>query len=121
MTDVKDLLIKTLSAVFPEYQVYLQGSLSDSDGYDEAFFTFWNNYANDASFYDNAETQTIWSFDVNFYATDPVLVNTVLLEAKKALKTVGFIPDGSGHDVASDEDTHTGRGLTVLFLQKVRL
>ena len=57
---------------------------------------------------------------MNFYSNDPLLVNTVLLEAKQMLKAVGFIPDGSGYDVVSDEPTHTGRGMNFSFIQKVR-
>ena len=120
LTDVKKLLIDTLEAQF-HLPVYLQGSLSDNDDYPASFFTYWNNYTNDEAFFDNLETQVIWDFDLNFYSNDPVLVNTMLLQAKSALKAVGFIPDGSGHDVFSDEETHTGRGLTLLFIQKVRL
>ena len=94
--------------------------MSDDEAYPDSFFTFWNNYSDDQAFYDNAETQTVWNFDLNFYSNDPTLVNTVLLAVKAELKKVGFIPDGSGHDVLSDEETHTGRGLTLLFLEKVR-
>lgn len=118
-TDVKTLLISTLDDAF-HYPVYLQGSLSDDTDYPDAFFTFWNNYTDDGEFYDNVENQVTWDFDLNFYSNDPALVNTVLLQAKAALKAVGFIPDGSGHDVMSDEPTHTGRGLTLLFIEKVR-
>ena len=119
MVDVKQLLLDTVENAF-HLPMYLQGSLSADDAYPAEFFTFWNNYTTDAAFYDDTETETIWNFDLNFYSTDPVRVNTVLLQAKTALKAVGFIPDGSGHDVVSDEPTHTGRGLTLLYLQKVR-
>lgn len=119
MTDVKSLLIDTLTNTFG-LPVILQGSLSKEDAYPDAFFTFWNNYSNDSAFYDNAESDVIWNFDLNYYSNDPASVNSVLLEAKKLLKTVGFIPDGSGHDVLSDEPTHTGRGMTLLFIEKVR-
>lgn len=118
--EAKNLLINTLVDVF-NYPVMLQGSLSADDAYPVNFFTFWNNSTDDAAFYDNAETETIWNFDLNFYSTDPMLVNTVLLQAKAALKAVGFIPDGSGHDVMSDEPTHTGRGMTLYFIEKVRV
>lgn len=118
--EAKNLLINTLVDVF-NYSVMLQGSLSADDAYPANFFTFWNNSTDDAAFYDNAETETIWNFDLNFYSTDPMLVNTVLLQAKAALKAVGFIPDGSGHDVMSDEPTHTGRGMTLYFIEKVRV
>lgn len=117
MVDVKLLLINTLSAEFP-YPVIQQGSLSTEDEYPSSFFTFFNNSALDDAFFDNTETETIWDFDLNFYSVDPVLVNTILLQAKQKLKAVGFIPDGSGHDVISDEHTHTGRGINVLYIER---
>lgn len=117
MIDVKELLINTLNTNFKDYPVYLQGSISRDDPYPESFFTFWNNSSNDSAFYDNTETECIWDFDLNFYSSDPTLVNTVLLTAKSALKSVGFIPDGNGYDVMSDEATHTGRGMNILFIQ----
>lgn len=117
MADVKMLFINTLKDAF-DYPVILQGSLSTEDAYPESFFTFWNNTTNDEAFFDNEETQIIWDFDLNFYSTDPNLVNTVLLTAKQALKAVGFIPDGVGYDVLSDEHTHTGRGINLLYLDR---
>lgn len=117
--DVKKLLLDTLEEAY-HLPVILQGSLSDDEEYPEAFFTYFNNYSDDSAFYDNKETEVVWNFDLNYYATDPASVNAKLLEAKQLLKTVGFIPDGSGHDVVSDEPTHTGRGMTLLFIEKVR-
>ncbi len=116
--DVKKLLIDTLKDNFESYPVYLQGSLSVDEEYPESFFTFWNNSTNDDAFFDNTETETIWDFDLNFYSVDPDLVNSVLLAAKTELKAVGFIPDGSGYDVMSDEPTHTGRGLNLLYIER---
>lgn len=118
MTDVKNLLLSTLENEF-HYPIYLQGSMSVDSKYPDSFFTFWNNSTDDTEFYDNSETQTIWNFDLNFYSNDPELVNTVLYEAKLLLRSVGFIPDGSGYDVLSDEITHSGRGINLLFIQKV--
>lgn len=116
--DVKMLLINTLESF--NVPIYLQGSLSVDEKYPDSFFTFWNNDTTDNAFFDNNETQTIWDFDLNYYSNDPASVNSVLLEAKKQLKAVGFIPDGSGYDVISDEPTHTGRGINLLFIEKVR-
>ena len=118
IVDVKLLMITTLNTKFSTYPVYLQGSLSDEDDYPDSFFTYWNNSTNDDAFFDNVETQTLWDLDLNFYSNDPVLVNSVLLEAKKALKAVGFIIDGSGYDVISDEPTHTGRGINLIYIQR---
>lgn len=113
---MKDLLITTISTLgFPVIQ---QGSLDPNDDYPESFFTFWNRYGDGQSFYDDNEHTINWNFDLNFYSTDPQLVNTKLLEAKSLLKQNGFIASGAGHDVASDEITHTGRGITVLYVQQ---
>ena len=118
--DVKGLLIETILPLVGNdpNKVYIQGSLSNDDEYPDSFFTFWNNDTNDEAFFDNTETEIIWDFDLNFYSNDPALVNSVLLEAKQLLKAVGFIPDGSGHDVISDEPTHTGRGMNLLFIER---
>lgn len=117
MVDVKLLLINTLTEEYG-FPVYLQGSMSDDTSYPDSFFTYWNNITSDSAFYDNTETKTIWDLDLNFYSNNPVLVNTMLLEVKSLLKSKGFIIDGSGYDVISDEVTHTGRGLNLLFIQR---
>lgn len=114
--DVKQLLIDTIESF--NLPVYLQGSMSDDEQYPDSFFTFWNNSTTDDEFYDNTEFRTIWDFDLNFYSNDPVAVNSTLLTAKQQLKAVGFIPNGSGYDVISDEPTHTGRGMNILYIER---
>ena len=110
---MKDTLISLLEAF--GYPVFLQGTLADDGSYPSSFFTFWNNDSYDGNHYDNEPICTIWSFYVNFYSTDPDLVNTKLLEAKALLKANGFIISGKGYDVASGVPTHTGRGMTALI------
>lgn len=110
---MKDLLISLLETFgFP---VFLQGTLNENEAYPDSFFTFWNNESSDAAHYDNNAIRYTWNFDVNFYSVDPALVNAKLLEAKTLLKQNGFIVPGKGHDLYSDEPTHTGRGITVLI------
>lgn len=116
MMDVKQKLIDVLESF--GLPVFLQGSLQESEPYPISFFTFWNNETDDAMFYDNAETVTIWDFDVNFYSCNPTLVNQMLVQAKAALKAQGFIVQGKGYDVVSDEPTHTGRGVNVSYIEK---
>ena len=116
--DVKMLLINTLNTSFKDYPVYLQGSVSVDAVYPDNFFTYWNNDTSDEEFYDNVENRTDWDFDLNFYSNNPTLVNSVLVTAKAALKAVGFIVDGSGYDVLSDEPTHTGRGINLIYMQR---
>lgn len=113
---MKDLLIETLSQL--NYPIFLQGSMGCDEIYPDSFFTFWNNdtYAN--AFYDNEEKSCVWDFDLNFYSIDPKLVNQVLLQAKVLLKKAGFIINGKGYDVASDEASHTGRGINLFKIEK---
>lgn len=112
---MKDTLISLLESF--GYPVLLQGSMSEDTAYPESFFTFWNNDSEDGNHYDNDAVSYVWDFDVNFYSIDPSLTNTLLLQAKKLLKQNGFIISGKGYDVASDEPTHTGRGMNVLYLE----
>lgn len=113
---MEDLLISTLETL--GYPVKRQGSMLPDEPYPDHFFTFWNDSADGDSFYDNAEGAILWSYSVNFYSADPALVYSKLLEAKRLLKAQDFIVTGAGYDVPSDEDTHTGRGISVYYRQK---
>ena len=113
---MEDLLISTLEAL--GYPVMLQGSLLPDEPYPDNFFTYWNDSADGTSFYSNTEGAILWAYSLNFYSVDPVLTNRVLLEAKALLKSAGFIVSGAGYDVPSDESTHTGRGISLLYRQK---
>lgn len=113
---MKDLLIETLN-VF-NYPIYQQGSMAEEEPYPDHFFTFWNNDSYDDGFYDNKKHRTIWNFELNFYSIDPMLVNEIFIKVKELLKEKKFFIDGNGHDVVSDEKTHTGRGINVLALEK---
>lgn len=113
--NVIDLLINTLTPL--GYPVFRQGSLAENEAYPESFFTFWNVDTHDEGFYDNSENFTVWDFDLNAYSTDPATVEEMLIKAKEKLKEADFIVRGKGHDVASDEITHTGRGINVLKIE----
>ena len=112
---MEDLLISTLESL--GYPVRLQGSLLENETYPDSFFTFWNDSADGTGFYSNDETAILWSYSLNFYSTDPVLVNTKLIEAKRLLRDAGWIVSGAGYDVPSDEPTHTGRGMSLMYRQ----
>lgn len=101
-----------------KYPIRLQGSIRQEEAYPESFFTYWNSDTYDGHHYDNKAIFYVWDFDVNFYSIDPTLVNTVLEQARILLKQNGFIIAGKGYDVPSDEPTHTGRGMTVLKIEK---
>lgn len=112
---MEDLLISTLEPL--GYPVFLQGSLLPDEPYPDHFFTFWNDSTDGTSYYSNNEGAILWSYSLNFYSTDPLLTNSKLLEAKALLKSAGWVVNGAGYDVPSDEPTHTGRGITILYRQ----
>ena len=113
---MKDSLIELLETF--GYPVRLQGSFAATEAYPTSFFTIWNNDSYDMNHYDGQPVAWTWSFSVNFYSIDPALVNTKLLEAIELLKENGWKISGKGYDVASDEKTHTGRGVEALFREE---
>ncbi len=112
---MKELLLEILESF--GYPVRLQGAFTEKEKYPDSFFTFWLSDSTDGSHYDNSAISTVWEFDVNFYSTDPFLVNAILVNAKKKLKDAGFIVDGKGRDLPTDEPTHTGQGFSALYLE----
>lgn len=114
---VEDILIETLETF--GYPVRRQGSLAPEEAYPDNFFTFWNNGSNSDRFYDNHDNIYVYDYDVNFYSNDPEKVYTTLKQAIEKLKAVGFIISGGGYDVASDEATHDGRGVSCIYIEKL--
>lgn len=112
-----DKLIQLLESFgFP---VFLQGSLNKDTAYPNSFFTYWSDESVDGSHYDNDAISWVWSFSVYFYSVDPALVSSIINEqVRKLLKQNGFIVSGKGYDVASDEPTHTGRGIDALIIER---
>lgn len=116
---MKNTLINILEGLnTPALPVILQGSLAPNQTYPPAFFTFDNIETPSASHYDNKAHAYIWRFTVYFYATDPDLVASELQAAIDALMAAGWIIDGKGYDVPSDEVTHTGRAFEADFVER---
>ena len=112
---MEDLLIETLEKL--GYPVRLQGSLLEDEPYPDSFFTFWNDAADGDGYYSNKETAIVWEYSVNFYSSDPSLVYSELMKAKKLLNAAGLVCSGGGHSIQTDEPTHTGRGISVTYRQ----
>ena len=113
---MEDLLIEVLESF--GYPVRLQGSLLENEPYPDHFFTFWNRSSEGNSYYDNKECSTRFEYDVNFYSINPERVYSVLRDARKKLIQNNFIISGDGYSVTSDEPTHDGRGINVLYLRR---
>lgn len=109
-------LIDTLQPLCPA--IIEQGSMAQDAQYPPRFFTLWNPDTGDHKHYNNATFGYVWEIWVNFYSTDPADVYSTLDAAKAQLQAAGWIIRGKGHSVASDTNTHTGRGFTALFIEQ---
>lgn len=116
---MEDELITILSEL--GYPIFLQGSLLPDEPYPDSFFTFWNNSTSSDSYYDNDEGAVIYDYSLNFYSNDPELVNSELVNAKELLKESGWVVSGVGYSVLSDENTHTGRGINILYRKSMEV
>ena len=103
---MKQKLISVLETL--GYPVMLQGSLNSDESYPDSFITFWCDATEDNMHLDNDVLSIDWHFSVIFYSNNPTLVNTKPNEIRAVLKSAGFIPQGKGQDIFSDEPTHTG-------------
>lgn len=111
MEDTLINLLKTFNV-----PVIRQGSLAPDQVYPDTFFTFWNNDESEHSAYDNETANVDYDFDVNVYSTNPDTAYSLLKQARELLKQNGWIIATRGYDISSDEITHVGRGMEVLYL-----
>lgn len=99
--------------------LFLQGTLG-SAAYPDSFVTFWTDYTADNTHFDNAVHSYVWSFSVIYYSNNAANTNTIPATITAALKAAGFIPQGKGRDIPSDEPTHTGWAMDFLFADNVK-
>ena len=115
---MKQKLIDILESFCPD-NVFLQGTRNPEEAYPHELLTFWTNYTSDGTHYDNEVKSYNWNFYVIYYADDPALVNSKPLEIAAALKAAGFVQQGRGRDVLSDEPTHTGWAMEFTYSEKL--
>lgn len=99
------------------YPVYLQGTLNPEETYPNTFITFFVDSTEDNGHFDNETNSVDWYFSVILYSNDPAIVNTKPNEIRAALKAAGFIPQGKGNDIMSDEPTHTGWAMDFIITE----
>ena len=112
---MKDKLISVLEKY--GYPVILQGSMAEDEQYPESFITFQTTGSYEQGFYDGNAYGTQWQFAVIFYTSRPELLSTMPMQIYTDLKAAGWIPQGKGHDILSDEPTHTGWVNEYYFLE----
>ena len=103
------------------FPVYRQGSMTEDEEYPATFLTFWNFETPEDKHHDNQATRAVWGYWVYCYSDDyPTMINT-LEAARQLLMKAGWIStDGRGQDVRSDVDTHTGRMITVHYVERYK-
>ena len=112
---MKDKLLGVLEKY--GYPVILQGSMAEDEHYPEHFITFQTMGSPEQDFFDGNPFGTQWQFAVIFYSCDPEMVATMSKQIYTDLKAAGFIPQGKGYDIRSDEPTHTGWVNEYYFLE----
>ena len=112
---MKTLLIETLEAT--GYPAFLQGAFAEDEQYPDSFITFFTLSGDDAAHFDNEALGTAWGYQVIFYSNDPRLIATVPGDIYRRMKAAGFIPQGRGRDIPSDEPTHTGWAMEFYYLE----
>ena len=98
------------------FPVILHGSLGADEPFPANFFTFIITGSPDKFQFDNEATKTNWTVTVNFYSSDPHNVEQYAGESREALKAAGFIPQGKGFDLISDQPGFTGWTTEYLYL-----
>lgn len=114
---MKEKLTSILKKHCPN-NVYLQGSMNAEEAYPSEFITFFTSFTEDISHYDNNVHLVGWNFAVIYYSDDPQKVNTKPFEIAADLKAAGFIQQGKGQDVLSDEQTHTGWAMEFVYPER---
>jgi hypothetical protein len=115
---MKQKLIDILEQFCPN-NVYLQGTIHPDVMYPSELVTFWTPSTDAAAHFDNAVTTINWTFSVIYYSDDPAKVNTKPFEIAAALKAAGFVQQGRGHDIPSDEATHTGWAMDFVCVERL--
>ena len=98
------------------YPVLRQGSMASDAKYPPTLVTFWNNSSNEQPYYDNAGRGVIWDYNIFVYSSDINKTYSVIEDIRAALIAAGWICGSHGFDAASDEPTHTGRGIEVVYM-----
>lgn len=118
MADALVTTIKSLITLLESFKVpvYRQGSMMQEATYPDTFITWWNNNTPDHAHYDNVKYGSDLDFNVYVYSNDPEKTYSLLSEICSELEKNGWIPTSQGFDAASDEPTHTGRGIEAFYL-----
>lgn len=97
----------------------LQGTLDKNQPYPDNFVTIWTDFTADNGHFDNAVTSVDWHFTAILYSNNPKTLFKKANELIDTLRADGFIPQGKGQDIPSDETTHTGWAMEFIGVEKL--
>ena len=100
---------------------FLQGTHNPAEAYPDTFTTFWVNSTDDGAHFDNETLTYDWSITVILYSNDPAIVNTKPDEIRAEFKAAGFIPQGKGNDVPSDNAAFTGWAMDFIYTEHLQI
>lgn len=89
------------------YPVFLQGTYTGAT-YPESFITYTVNSTDDINHYDDDVASWGWDISVIFYTKVASLMDTAPDAIRAQLKKAGFIPQGKGYNIFSDDPDFTG-------------
>jgi len=113
---IKDDLLNVLEQFgFP---VFLQGTIEPDAEFPADFITFQITASDTAAAFDNDDVLTAWDINVNYYSNNPLNVATFPEQIRAALKNAGFIPQGRGVDLPTDEPAFTGWAMDYYKLEQ---
>lgn len=120
MTNPIDILISALAELgYSDAEtIFQQGALPKDEPYPDTFFTYWNDNTEDKLFRDNKPDNTEWVFTLSCYSYNPFTLEKEFNKAIQKLKARGFIINGKGADAISDKETHTGRDIKIIYIEK---
>jgi hypothetical protein len=97
-----------------------QGSYEVDEKLPPSFFTFWNKDSEFDSWYGNTPYKIKWTWNIFFYTNEPDLIYSKLNEFVEKAIEKGFLVNGLGRDLPSDEPNYYGRYVEVSFIEMIQ-
>lgn len=111
MYEVMKLLEEVVEETM-ELPFYRQGTVNE---YDETFVTYWITENTLYSYYDNSPNAQVVTANVNLYTSDIENAYDIASTLCDELWGAGFEVTNNGIDIESDEETHIGIGIDVMY------
>lgn len=115
-------LSEVFNEIEAEYNIPFsrQGSYEIDEKLPNDFYTFWNTSSDYDGFYNNVPSQCLWEWNIYYYTNNPENIYSGLeIFIKKALEK-GFIVEGAGKDLLSDEPNYFGRYLKIEYIEDLQ-